>query len=399
MYAVSNIDGVELFVAPRLAVVHTTRGTSYVPRTCDYKGFLAQRYYRGVGLAHRWYDSVPPGKLGGQLWEDYSHCAPYYRPVLNRVAVEEAGLVYSEVVEWANAYGEATFTHPTYAPLCLRWGANTYGSFVSELKSPVDQSMQQAICFTARTNPVTREHHYHLESPLLAGPLLTELQQAAGLELRSWRAEYRRGGYSTRLLEAAQRVVIGYGYRWAWAHRCSVYWITVQFPTTANRSAQRWCFATAEEAQAWYDQLPVGPNLEDEAAYFCPIATLNSAERLFEEVLNQRLLAEKCLALDWEAQFTPPNADKVAALIASGVRRENLTAEDDPYPTPFHSLATLLDRQALSAADTAAALGLTLSKLQQRLQDPTLWTVGELNCVAHYTNWLLPDIISLLDLS
>ena len=391
----SNLPGLEPIEPPLLAAVQSTHGTAYVPRARNYQGFLVQRRYRGIGTPRRWQDAVQSGKLGGQVWEEYARFVPYQRVFLNPAAVEAAGLNYAEVSTQVEACGEAVFTHPTYAPLCLHWGQNAHGYLVSPVDSTIPDSDQTPICFTVRTSQFTREHIYHLEWPAEEGPLLSDLQQMGGLALHLWRDEESWRGYSTRNLAAAQRVVTTHGHTWAWAQRYSVYEVTVE---SLSQPMQRWRFATAEEARTWYERLPLGPR-QDTAAYEEDhlLATLTNAERLLDTEFNGHIIETKYLPSDWQAKPFLLSPHQVAAVVANGIPKADLTTSDTPLCEPVPTLASILDEQKLSTTEVAARLGLTLPTLQRRLHNPSQWTVGELQRAAQLTNWPLSSIIQLLD--
>lgn len=385
MCAPTSQPGLVPIAPPKLAAVQTSYGTSYVPRARDFRGLVVQRRYRGLGTPTRWQSPSPQAdELGGCIWQDYEWLVPYWQPVLNPQAIAATGLDYAQVAAWVQTHGTA---HPTYAPLCLRWGANGATCFVQALDT--DETLHSpVVCFTAQTHPATGETLFYLETALPEGALRTALQATAGLRRRAHSAGDYLRGEATPQLAAAQQVVAAHGYHWVWAQRYCVYEVAV----TSSRAGERvlegcWQFATPEEARAWFGQLSSGSSPSPQNRSRIVWATLQTQERLLDEVGPREETLWKWLAPDW-AQMPPSlNARHVAAVRAGGVRADDLGYGDRPARERVPSLAALLAESALSGPEVAARLLLSWPGLRQRLGEAARWTEAELARVAAFTGW------------
>lgn len=388
MCALTSQPGLVPITPPRLALVQTPQGTTYIPRVREFRGFVVQRRYRGLGPPSRWqYPPPQADELGGPIWQDYEWLVPIWQPVLHPPAIAAAGLDYAQVAAWVQTHGAAALAHPTYAPLCLRWGANGAECFVEALALE-EAPRCPVVCFTAQTHPATGETLFYLETALPEGPLRTALQETAGLRRRFLLAGDYQSGYATPQLAAAQQVVAAHGYRWAWAQRYCVYEVAVNSSYTGELVPEGcWQFATPEEARAWFGQLPSWspPSSRDRTRIVW--ATLQTQDRLLDEVRPGEETLQKWVAPDWA--HTPPslNARHVAAARARGVRAADLGYGDRPAREAVPSLAALLAEQALSGPEVAARLQLSWPGLRQRLGEAARWTEAELARVAAFTGW------------
>lgn len=388
MCALTSQPGLVPITPPRLAAVQTPQGTTYVPRAREFRGFLVQRRYRGLGPPTRWqYPPPEPGELGGQIWQNYEWLVPYWHPVLNPLALAAAGLDEAQVAAWVQTHGAAACTHPTYAPLCLRWGANGADCFVQALDNEV-APRSPAVCFTAHSHPATGEALFYLETALPERPLLTALQQTAGLRRNSCLVGDYQSSYVTPHLAAAQQVVAAHGYGWAWAQRYCVYEVAVCSSHAGELVPEGcWQFATPEEARAWFGQLPSAapPSPRDRSRIVW--ATLQTQERLLDQVRPGEETLQKWVAPGWARTPRSLNARQVAAVRARGVRAADLGYGDQPAREPVPSLAALLAQQALPGPEVAARLLLSWPDLRQRLGQAAQWTDAELARVAAFTGW------------
>jgi hypothetical protein len=395
MYAHTSQPGLVLITPPRLAAVQTRQGTTYLARTREFRGFVVQRRYRGLGSPYRWRYSPDPGEWGGQIWQKYEWLVPTWQPVLHPPAIAAAGLDYAQVAAWVETHGAAALTHSTYAPLCLRWGDNGPDCFVQDLATP-EALHPPVVCFFAQTHPATGEALFYLETALPEGPLLTALHETAGLRRSSRPAGDYQSGYVTPQLAAAQQVVAAHGYGWAWAQRYGVYEVRVCSSYAGELTQEAcWQFATPEEARAWFGQLrseaPPSPSTRSRISW----ATLQTQERLRDEVRPGEETHQKWVATNW-AQ-TPPalSARQVAAVRARGVRAEDLGYGEQPAAERVPSLAALLAQQSLPGAEVAARLHLSWPGLRQRLSEAAPWTEVELARVAALTGWSVADLRTL----
>jgi hypothetical protein len=370
---------------PAIARVRLPSGEiCYVPHARNYRGFLVQRQYVGVGQPRYSHEPSVVGRVG-RIWTAFDTFTPHRRPVLFAAALAATGLDYAAVAAWIKRHRDEVFDHPTYAGLCLRWGSNAHGYHVEPAE---EESIGEvdAVSFTLRTDGRAGCTHYHLQTLLdTQSALFHELCSQAGLKLGE--DEEFANGYSTQNYAAAQRIVHARGLEWVWQQRYSVYEVTVHFPE-AHRSPLHARFATAEEARQWYDHLP--STSAPEAA--CPIATLSRAEKLEDERYADRNTAQKCLPVEWQGTGLP----RPAKLTAPTARRADLTAWDLPPDEATTTVAGLLDAKGLGLGELGRQVGIYYPTIYKRAHNPRAWTVDNLLAIADYTQRPVSEILDLL---
>jgi hypothetical protein len=356
----------------------------FVPHARNYRGFLVQRQYMGLGQPRYRYDPSMVGRVG-RLWEMHDAFAPRHRPVLYSAALAATGLDYQTVSAWISLYGDEVFDHPTYSGLCLRWGPNAYGYHVE----PAEQESigeVDAVSFTLHTEGLTGRTHYHLQTPLTRqDPLLRELRTNAGLQFGGDK-EYPNV-YSTQDYAAAYRLVSARGYEWVWQQRYSRYTVTVAF-SGSPRPFLHACFATAEEARQWYDYLPDTTAM----AATCPVATLSRAEKLEDEQFAYQRTAQKYLPSGWQANELPVPTGPAASV----ARRSDFTAWDLPPSIATTTVAGLLDAKGLSLGELGRRVGIYHPTMYKRAQNPRAWTVDNLLAIAKFTQRPVGELVELI---
>ena len=161
---------------PLLAQVQTPTGAVwYVPQARRHGDFLVQRRY--VGDGNRKYSG---GGKEGLLHIYRERAIPQFVPYLNPDAVQAAGLNMTAIMKWNAAHPGQIFSHPTYAPLCLRWEANTHGYTVT---APQQSTLQaDEVPFIPYTCWLTGTTYYQLDADAEQQTVAT-LRARAGLLL------------------------------------------------------------------------------------------------------------------------------------------------------------------------------------------------------------------------
>jgi hypothetical protein len=154
---------------PSLAQITVPQGFRYVLHAEDYYGFLVQRRYQ----------RLPPLPELSTLPKEHVWYEPYLHPFVHPLLVEEAGYTLAEVTAWLAAHPGQAFTHPEYAPLCLRWGDNPYAYRVARYIMPKPPAViggsfwmppppPQPLAFTPYTVWSTGQTYYRLNYPVPA---------------------------------------------------------------------------------------------------------------------------------------------------------------------------------------------------------------------------------------
>ncbi|MDO7884239.1 hypothetical protein [Hymenobacter cheonanensis] len=147
----------------------------YVPQARRHGDFLVQRRY--VGDGNRTYSG---GSKEGLLYSYRERATPLLVPYLNPDAVQAAGLDMTAIMNWNAAHPEQIFSHPTYAPLCLRWEANTHGYTVT---APQQSTLQpDEVPFIPYTCWLTGTTYYQVDTAA-DQQIITALRARAGLLL------------------------------------------------------------------------------------------------------------------------------------------------------------------------------------------------------------------------
>lgn len=153
---------------PVLVQVKTPVGFRYVLQAEDYLGFVVQRRYRRL--------PPPLPGAGESSLELGSWYEPYLHPYLHPDLVAAAGLDLSTLEAWLSAHPGEVFTHPQYAPLCLRWGVNAGDYHVQAHRPPplpffVTDRTPRPLPVTPYTVWASGRTYYRLEAADLApGP-------------------------------------------------------------------------------------------------------------------------------------------------------------------------------------------------------------------------------------
>jgi hypothetical protein len=165
----------ELRPASFLLHVHVPdRKTRYIPYARNYQGFVVQCRYQGVGKPHyTQHESFA-------IVEHFDAYLPYWQPILNPLAVAQAGLDPATILAWVAANPSGIFQHPTYTRLYLRWKKNTHGL---TLTVPPDEGFtDDAVYFTPHTCQLTGITYYHyIVTQEHGSEVLRALKMRAGL--------------------------------------------------------------------------------------------------------------------------------------------------------------------------------------------------------------------------
>jgi hypothetical protein len=358
-----------------LAQVTTPAGTGYVPYAQNHRGFVVQRRYRGVGVPHRTPASSSPNWCE-PLLEDYALVVQSLTPVLHSAAVLAAGLDYNYLAEQAQLLGLDILTHPTYGDLCLRWGENAYGYHVFAAPVPAGTAQGAQTPFTDWASGIT----YYRQSITLtpASPLrdaLSELTHQVFLEQGVGGGP--KGWYATNPAALAQ-IITTAGEPFTVQQCESVYRIELTLGPEGPPD-KVWDFVTAEAAYAWYTHLAsplLDPQIIGQASARLVFAT---TERLNGQIMTDVMHME-CWVSATSLRYT---ASAPAQAGAPGPIPSRLLSEaEQPSISQVPTIRHLLSTLPLSVAQLNAQLELSAEALQQRLHNPYLWTLAELQRLA-----------------
>jgi hypothetical protein len=237
-------------VTPVLAQVQTpTGGIWYVPQARRHGDFVVQRRYEGSGG----YIYSGAGQEG-PLHAYRERTTPLLVPYLNPHAVQAAGLDMKAIMKWNAAHPGQIFSHPTYAPLCLRWEANMHGYAVkAQQQSPLSVD---AVPFTPYTCWLTGVTYYQLDTNAEA-QIVTALRARAGLlnHEREIGLEGTWSGWYVTDISSAGEVLAEIGQQVAVTYNQLYYGVWV-YPDAPGFMHWLNVHSTAEEALVDYQSLP-----------------------------------------------------------------------------------------------------------------------------------------------
>jgi hypothetical protein len=356
-----------------LAQVQTPTGSIwYIPRAQRHGDFVVQRRYQEVGKP-----SYSINKEKQQIWESALQLEAYLIPFLNPGAVRAAGLDMATIMAWNASHPGQIFTHPTYAPLCLRWGNNPYQYVVTEqVQEPATESA--AIFFTPHTCWVTGITYYELDvmadgqitNMLSAQAGLLQHGQEIGLE-GSW-----LGHYVTDL-EDTRRVLREHGYQMVIASAHLFYGVCVYPDSTCP---EHWLgfYETAEAALTYYQQLvesdPTGKKYNS-----LPIAMWGGGVQWPGKEIEWRMFSEKTLPPEFVARLLqePSIAPASAPIQPTRMSRYEVGEAEWPLLRRIPTLTDKLNSVSFSRKYLADVLGCSLEVLQQRERKPWQLTLFE----------------------
>ncbi len=379
-----------------IARVNTPRGAIwYIAHAREHHGFVVQRRYRGVGAPYYSHEHAGSGR--GRIWRDHRHVEPRVVPFLNPDAVRAAGLSLVAIHRWDAAHPGEIFSHPTYAPFCLRWGANPLGYGVEEL---IEQPLSSAaVPFTPRTCWKSGTTYYQLAlAPASQEPAVVDLLRAqAVLRMHDremgWEGTWT--GWYTLDRPAVERILAGVGQYMTLAQPHLLYGVWLDTGRWSEEQRVVAWYATAEEAQAHFLALPEDPAPTD-GPFGYPRVAVNSTVYWPGQAVRHRSLCDKALwpgaadALLLRAEGTGSSWMSPPTPTASGAIDEL----EYPLSTLVPTLANRLAATGLSRRELAESLGWTPEELHGREQDPTGLTLNEMERLAVLTKQTVPQLLS-----
>ena len=379
-----------------IAQVYTPQGANwYIAQAQQHQGFVVQRRYRGVGAPY--YTHEYPGNNQGRIWRNCRQVAPRVMPFLNPGAVRAVGLTTAAVYRWAAAHPGEIFSHPTYAPLCLRWGANPFGYGVEELVEPTLSS--NAVPFTPHTCWQSGTTYYQLVlAPASEEPAIVDVLRAqAGLRIHDrelgWEGTW--SGWYTTDRPAVERSLASRGQYMALAQPHLHYGVWLESAVGSEEHQVVAWYATAEEAQAHFLALPEDP-VPTGGHFNYPRVAVNSTVQWPGQGVRHRSLCDKALwpgaadSLLLRVEGTGTSWMASPTSMASG----NIDELEYPLPALVPTLANRLAATGFSRREVANSLRWTPEKLHEREQDPTGLTLHEMEQLAVLTKQTVPQLLS-----
>lgn len=362
-----------------IAQVHTPQGSVwYVAQARSHDGFLVQRRYRGVGEPN--YSTYSTATA--DLWASHEYVEAYLEPLLNPGAVRAAGLSAASIREWVAAHPGEVFTHPIYAPLCLRWDDNAHGYRVEECKTPA--LTPEAVPFTPHTCWELGITYYQwAASPQAEEELLEQVRVPARLRehIREIGQEGTWSGWYTTDHRALSEALAAQGRHLVLAQPRICYgvftqeWLEITVLMTTD---------TAEEAHKYYTALPEAPGPFHrsliEGSHVCFGHLIQWPGQAAEWVLacdKQVLVPEgKQFYLHYVAS---------SGMVTPRMRANELFEQEFSVMVPLVTLAAVLASTNLIRWRLAEALGWTQEELGGREQDPGQLTLVEVERVSELT--------------
>ncbi|MGI4823585.1 MAG: hypothetical protein ACRYFV_20420 [Janthinobacterium lividum] len=280
---------------------------------------------------------------------------------------------------WTVAHPNQIFTHPTYAPLCLRWGENAFGYTVAEqVQQPVVES---AVPFTPHTCWLTGTTYYQLGmveheelfNALHKSAALTEHIQELGLE-GTW-----RGWYATDLWKIKQ-VLAAKGQQLVLACVQVLYGVWLQIEPV---DSEHWLgiYTRAEEASMLYQSsLEAGPAKE---GHDCFKLLYGFATQWPGQEVEWHMLHHKdVLIATGSALLSETREPLSAAWLTASMLRRNVAEVERPLARRIITLKELLNTMDLTRLEVAQALGWSLERLLQGENRPWELTLIEVRQLA-----------------
>ena len=359
-----------------LAIVRTPQGRSwYIPHAQRYAGdFIVQRRYQAVGKPQYLFEEE-----FGRAWEDTRRIAAHWIPYLNLDAVQAAGLDVAAIMAWSVAHPNQIFTHPVYAPLCLRWGENAFGYTITEQVQQL--VVDDAVPFTPHTCWLTGATYYQLGfveqeelfDALYQGAALEEHLQELGLE-GTW-----RGWYATDLWKIEQ-VLAKRGQHVVLANAQVSYGVWLQIEPI---DSEHWIgvYATAEEAGMLYQSsLESGPAEEENTRLKL---LYGFALQWPGRAVEWRMLHYKDVSIATGSALLADTREPIpTAWLHASMMRHNIAGVEQPLARRIITLKELLNTVNLTREQIAQALGWPLEKLLQGEAKPWELTLIEIRQLA-----------------
>ena len=300
---------------PVIAQIVTPDIIRYALQVFTQQGYLVTRRRRGVGPP-----LPPPPPLRATEWRPpnaaqprvtYAEYQDYWHPILNEVALERSGVSHEEISAWLTKPDHNALTHPTYAPLCLRWGTNPEGVYVQQYKVPAGDAERQ-LMFVPVWDRESRLTHYEVADPYDRQGHITDKMLAQGLLQED---KYpvppntivvgRWARYSTDWA-AIQQTLANYRVTPVLAQYINVYCVGLR----AKGDVVKWNkhFYLESEARAYYDQFQANPAYDPYATNEYPRLKLGTVEMLGEYAVDGGTNAEKVLFQSAVSLRHPPKA-------------------------------------------------------------------------------------------
>lgn len=368
-----------------LAHVQSPRGLWYIAHARNHHGFVVQRRYVGVGVPS--YSRLQPAPAAaGMLWETYAFYQPHLVPFFNPESVRLAGLDMASILTWCDKHPEAVFGHPTYGPLCLRWGENLHGFSVAEFFPETLPVESAVVCFTPHTCWFSGTTFYQL-APYLADddPLLIALCRRAGLvpHLHQIGTEGTWTGWYATDRGALERALVPYGRTFALDQVQVIYCV---WEVHENQKEHECVYyATAEEAVADYHSVPEDSTPKQRSLESYPRLGIGFNQRLQGQEIQGSLFREKPVR-SYELGLLRRRgfSNGGEGIMLSGQTDSTfLAVEDQPLHPAVPTLADRLNAIGTNREWIAEQLGIAPVDLRAREQDPALLKMSEVQILAH----------------
>jgi hypothetical protein len=367
------------------AHVQSPRGLWYIAHARSHHGFVVQRRYVGVG-APSYARLQPVPAAAGMLWETHAFYQPHLVPFLNPDSVRLAGLDMAIILTWCAENPGDVFTHPTYGPLCLRWGENPHGFSVAEFFPETLPVETAAVCFTPHTCWFSGTTFYQLASYLADDdPLLVALCRRAGLvpHLHQIGAEGTWTGWCATDRGALERTLMAHGRAFALDQVQVIYCV---WEVHENQKEHK-CFyyATPEEAVADYYSVPEDLTSRQRSLESYPRLGIGFNQWLQGQETQGYILQEKQV-LSYELGLLRRRGFSNGGertMLSVQTASEFLAADDLPLQPAVPTLAELLNTAGPNRECIAEHLGITPLDLRAREQDPALLTMSEVQKLGH----------------
>ncbi|MBC6613207.1 hypothetical protein H8B15_19960 [Hymenobacter sp. BT507] len=373
-----------------VAQVRTPNGPWFVSQAVNYHGFLVQERRYGVGAV----------KAGRELaekpltWGDYEEYADYWRPFLHPQLAQAAGVDAAMVEQDLRRYGNRIFELSSHCSLFLRWGNNAQGYYVEPVLEPEwTADTAELVALTPHTCWKTGQTYYQFSSLLTGYEVHCMLLPAEKHLLPSHTQEQGEEGewpgYYTTDLPRLQQLLAREGKRAVLAQEHTTYYVmTVVDPSQQRFTDSVQHFATREEAQHCFDQLPTATDEAIQATAF-PRARLCSTQVLLGKIEFIYNHAEKRL---------PPLGLPYYPFM-DYTKPDYLKPSTGPAEGSLAAMQAIRDSTALAQAPKATQsalaqyLGMTVVTLQKRQREPETWRLHELQRLATLQQVPLPEVV------
>lgn len=352
------------------------RKTRYIPYARNYQGYVVQCRYQGVGIPrYTQHESFA-------LIEHFDAYLPYWQPVLNPLAVAQAGLDPATILAWVAANPGSIFQHPTYTRLYLRWKKNTHE--ITLTVPPGEDFADDAVYFTPHTCQLTGTTYYkYIATQEHSGEVLRALKMRAGLTYheREQGAEGIWSGLYGIDRIHLETVLTTLGYRFELA-QLQVLHYAVARPSKTEVDLLTY-YDLPEQALAHFARLPALSSSAPSAAIY-PLGQVGWVELLNGELLNEQTVARK--PLDWEAYSSMKEwcADGAGEQVTNGnlLSLLHLPATDVPLPRLIPTLRSLLAATGYPRYMLATWLNCTEDTICQWEQQPLSMSLFEVQRIA-----------------